>query len=47
MTDTTTPGSTLADADRARYAVMQLRGNTWRSSDDTLAVEEPLEIRLG
>ncbi|MDR2213185.1 MAG: formate dehydrogenase accessory sulfurtransferase FdhD [Pseudomonadales bacterium] len=32
---------------RAIYSIRQLREGVWRQRDDSLAVEEPLEIRLG
>jgi FdhD protein len=38
---------TKTDPDRATYAIKQLRNGTLRNIEDTLAVEEPLEIRLG
>ncbi|HWK53426.1 MAG TPA: formate dehydrogenase accessory sulfurtransferase FdhD [Hyphomicrobiales bacterium] len=38
---------TDADSDRRSYPIVQVRGNTAREVDDQLAVEEPLEIRLG
>jgi FdhD protein len=38
---------TKTDSDRATYAIAQLRHGALREIDDTLAVEEPLEIRLG
>jgi FdhD protein len=38
---------TKTDPARTTYTIRQLRGDTLRTVDDTLAVEEPLEIRLG
>lgn len=37
----------MSDSDRSTYAIQQLRDGVVNNVDDTLAVEEPLEIRLG
>lgn len=38
---------TDSDSDRRVYPIVQVRGDQTRAIDDQLAVEEPLEIRLG